>query len=479
VTDRVRDRVSRRGGVGGPCLHQFGPLREQVAAAVCSLGLTLDGMGESHFDHFGGKVGFLGGPVAEARTEAVRRASVAVVAESVAGAQKAVLRQRLACARVRKDEFAVGRQGAGGLKELHAAIGERDDVFAAGFHAAAGLVVRSGDSPCAGIGVDLVAPRFADLRRSRGRQYEKFEGELGDRLGVAGSKFVNEIRDLRVGQGGMVLLVVLMPWQAISYEFDRIVARAVTGEFRPVENGRQALLHAASGFGFLGPDRREHVEDFGRGNFVDRLGADDGEGVGGERVDPLIHMLAVAPGAPPLLVDLFRGFFKGGNRDGAPFLARAAFVLGWVDAAICLGAVLGSHFTCSGQGDLVERAEAEIAPPAIDGEAHGPALAPTRVNLKIEASTVGVPTGNGGVGDGQGREPMDALRVAFGQGGCRDSKQDSQFLPHKNPHGKGVIGWGWTCREAVVARRTRCKINVVFQRDGRHACGGLKCYVAP
>jgi len=89
----------------------------------------------------------------------------------------------------------------------------------------------------------------------------------------------------------------------------------------------------------------------------------------------------------------------------------AALVRNGIDATICFGSILGGPLAGVRERDLVYGAEAEVAPLAIDRQAHGPALAAALVDLKIEAPAVCVPTGCREVFDRGGREAMDALGI--------------------------------------------------------------------
>src|SRR6266566_4203892 len=57
--------------IGGPDIHQFAPLIEQIAPSICGFDRIADRVGERHFDDMIGEVRTLGRPIPERRAEAV------------------------------------------------------------------------------------------------------------------------------------------------------------------------------------------------------------------------------------------------------------------------------------------------------------------------------------------------------------------------------------------------------------------------
>jgi hypothetical protein len=86
----------------------------------------------------------------------------------------------------------------------------------------------------------------------------------------------------------------------------------------------------------------------------------------------------------------------------------------------------------------VEGAQSEVAPPAIDGEAHGPALAPAGIDLEVEAAAIGVPARRSNVLDGIGRETVDTLGVARTHA-VRSSSGTRGDFPHVFPHSEACV----------------------------------------
>ena len=89
-----------------PRTHQFAPLCEQLSSPVSGLDLALDRVGEGHLDNFGREGRFFGGPVAQARSEAVRAAFVLGVSDGIACVEEPVLGKCSAGVAVGKDEIA-------------------------------------------------------------------------------------------------------------------------------------------------------------------------------------------------------------------------------------------------------------------------------------------------------------------------------------------------------------------------------------
>jgi hypothetical protein len=84
-----------------------------------------------------------------------------------------------------------------------------------------------------------------------------------------------------------------------------------------------------------------------------------------------------------------------------------------VDAAIGLGAIDRCHLACFGERDLMQGAQPKVPPPAIDGEAQGPALATVGIDLEIEAAAIAMPAGRFKIFDSCDRETVEPLRLSF------------------------------------------------------------------
>ena len=159
-------------------------------------------------------------------------------------------------------------------------------------------------------------------------------------------------------------------------------------------------------------------------------------------------------------------------------------------AAICFRSILRSALACLEERHLVDGPEAEVAALAVDGQAHGPALAPTLIDFKVEAATIRVPAWVGNVFDGGGREAMDALgivrmhemrvqlfrRVPRTSDFCDgDSKHSPHVVPHRsfgveeNPYVSGCLA-RW-----VTDARNHRKYSLLSGAEVR-VCDGVRRY---
>src|SRR5688572_5019418 len=93
----------------------------------------------------------------------------------------------------------------------------------------------------------------------------------------------------------MVHDVIALLRQTVGDAVDGVVAGAVAGSLRPIEDDAYALPDAPRGLGLREPDRRERAQHVGRLNGVDATTAEYGKGVHLERIDPLRRVLFVLP----------------------------------------------------------------------------------------------------------------------------------------------------------------------------------------
>ena len=75
----------------------------------------------------------------------------------------------------------------------------------------------------------------------------------------------------------------------------RVQTRAITAGRRPVLDGFETATQARSGFGLRCPDGLQYGQHMRQADITHQQAADDGVGVGVERIAPLLRVFRVAP----------------------------------------------------------------------------------------------------------------------------------------------------------------------------------------
>ena len=119
-----------------------------------------------------------------------------------------------------------------------------------------------------------------------------------------------------------------------------------------------------------------------------RLPADVGEGEAGDAGHPVAAVLGVAPAGAHLVPDALGG--GGEGRGGGGALLGHGVAAGAGELAV--GEGLGAGLLERDEG---KAAEADLAPPAVDGEPLHPAAAARRLDLQVQALAVAVAAGPG------------------------------------------------------------------------------------
>ena len=143
--------------------------------------------------------------------------------------------------------------------------------------------------------VDIRPGGLPDFPGPGGSQYQKFEGQLGHRIGGGFPHHLQGCGNFGVGQGAVVILGLGHPGQRLQVVLSGGVVRTVAVCYGQFEHRLHSLAHSAGGLVFLRPYRGQHRHDVGRGYFVDRRRADHGPCACGKDAFPLGGVLGVAP----------------------------------------------------------------------------------------------------------------------------------------------------------------------------------------
>src|ERR1700683_3911913 len=171
---------------------------------------------------------------------------------------------------------------------------------------------------------------------------------------------------------------LLLSRQSPADPLDGVIARPVSGSFRPIENGGDALTDAPGGFRFRKPNGRQGSKNVGRLDLADALLTHGRKNVGLEGVEPLRWVLLVFPPRATLLQSTERGLSE--RRNGRPGLTLGLDGIAAFSRALAIFEGLQPAF---GQRNEAEPAEPHVSALAMHHCPKHPALRTRWVNNKV------------------------------------------------------------------------------------------------
>ena len=134
-----------------------------------------------------------------------------------------------------------------------------------------------------------------NLVRAGRRQDQKFEGKLGRFTCVALTQFLDERRNIFVGQRSVMLRAIKLLGKTFNDPLHRVVAGTEARSFCPVQNSAYTLTNAAGSFRSRQPDRGKRAQNIRSVDLIDKSIPERWKHKPFEGIDPLRGVFLISP----------------------------------------------------------------------------------------------------------------------------------------------------------------------------------------